>query len=631
MQAKMLDDLDSMLESPLQASRMISRLGGPDQGQRTRLLNMLRCGLTPSVDPFVFACCLAIRSHHIFGLRKKARIHVEDGAVLTGGIDVLNVLPEYCVFVQVRKASRDNPYGTFTEPELYEPIIGPIMVTKHPVMHPGDVRMLLAVDLPELRNHKNMIIFSQRGSRPEADKMGGSDLDGDEFAVTWDPRLFLGEWNMCKGKRWPFVSSTGRKLSGTDMYDDARVLQHGNRKPLNYSHILVSSPQETLRMDDEGLVQHFINFARRDNLGQIGMLWQDWASLSGADCRECNELAKQHAVAVDFAKTGILANIPDISRWRKTSRAHWREKKDESSYHCKSVIGKLYDQVTGRNDLPKLSNSRVALAGRTLDRYGQVLSIVSDKRWAETELVKIYDAKIPSKLGWTVDARESDRKLQIYLESLARDHRFAYEEKVVKVMNKFSLRNEGELFTGCIRKYHQLHKRRQHEFAEEVRRQGREICRECRSNFFREVLEIANASTMVQGNKDTIVVAPPPGFEFLKEMDLMLQEEDPIENGPLRPIMHTDFEKLESLDHATEISDDDLRWAEEVATDDRLEPGQFSRAWMVRKVARLLAAAGYMVTYSPWRETHDEIVLFGFPWVVSDVIASGVADSRATP
>ena len=41
-----------------------------------------------------------------------------------------------------------------------------------------------------------MILFSQCGCRPEADKMAGSDLDGDQFAVCWDNRLFL-----CDGNR----------------------------------------------------------------------------------------------------------------------------------------------------------------------------------------------------------------------------------------------------------------------------------------------------------------------------------------------------------------------------------------------------------------------------------------------
>ena len=47
----------------------------------------------------------------------------------------------------------------------------------------GDMRMLTAVNVPELRDKKNVILFSRHGDRPEADKMSGSDLDGDQFAM----------------------------------------------------------------------------------------------------------------------------------------------------------------------------------------------------------------------------------------------------------------------------------------------------------------------------------------------------------------------------------------------------------------------------------------------------------------
>lgn len=44
-------------------------------------------------------------------------------------------------------------------------ITGPVLVTKHPVTHPGDVRKLTAVDRPALRHHKNELVFSVQGDR----------------------------------------------------------------------------------------------------------------------------------------------------------------------------------------------------------------------------------------------------------------------------------------------------------------------------------------------------------------------------------------------------------------------------------------------------------------------------------
>lgn len=80
-----------------------------------------------------------------------------------GGIDLTGELPEYCIFINVRK----NRTSTPTDHDEYVPIFGPVMVTKHPVMHPRDVRMLLAVDLPVPR----VSLFSKHGKRPETDKM----------------------------------------------------------------------------------------------------------------------------------------------------------------------------------------------------------------------------------------------------------------------------------------------------------------------------------------------------------------------------------------------------------------------------------------------------------------------------
>lgn len=56
-----------MLQTTQATVGIISRLVGPDQGQRIRLLQVLHCEVSPKTDPFIFACCLAIRAHHLFG------------------------------------------------------------------------------------------------------------------------------------------------------------------------------------------------------------------------------------------------------------------------------------------------------------------------------------------------------------------------------------------------------------------------------------------------------------------------------------------------------------------------------------------------------------------------------------
>lgn len=74
--------------------------------------------------------------------------------------------------------------------------MGLVIVTKSPSYSLENLRVLKAVgvDDHELAREsvgkcRNCIFFSTNGDRPEPDKVGNSDLDGDEYMVLWDPRL----------------------------------------------------------------------------------------------------------------------------------------------------------------------------------------------------------------------------------------------------------------------------------------------------------------------------------------------------------------------------------------------------------------------------------------------------------
>lgn len=67
-----------------------------------------------------------------------------------------------------------------------------VIVSRSPSYHPGDIRVLRLVCLPEghpALELRNCILFSTKGHRPDPDKMGGGDLDGDMYLVLWHPVL----------------------------------------------------------------------------------------------------------------------------------------------------------------------------------------------------------------------------------------------------------------------------------------------------------------------------------------------------------------------------------------------------------------------------------------------------------
>ncbi|KAK9931741.1 hypothetical protein M0R45_019006 [Rubus argutus] len=57
-------------------------------------------------------------------------------------------------------------------------IKGKVVVAKNPCLHPGDVRVLRAVNVPELLHMVDCVIFPQKGLRPHPNECSGSDLDG---------------------------------------------------------------------------------------------------------------------------------------------------------------------------------------------------------------------------------------------------------------------------------------------------------------------------------------------------------------------------------------------------------------------------------------------------------------------
>lgn len=66
---------------------------------------------------------------------------------------------------------------------------------KPPGLHPGDVHVFEATWYKEIEAVVGTgtygIIFSTKGARSITDEMAGSDLDGDQYWVSWNPEVFL--------------------------------------------------------------------------------------------------------------------------------------------------------------------------------------------------------------------------------------------------------------------------------------------------------------------------------------------------------------------------------------------------------------------------------------------------------
>ena len=660
-QAAMIKRLDSMIVSGEAAREILPTLGGFGSWLLPHLMRMLRMGYKPSHEPFLFSCLCAIRVHYIFFLRKKSRIFVEDGGVFMGALDESGLVPEGCIFLSINQDAYVST-SEVEEPSQYRPLVRPVMITKHPVMHPGDIRMLLAIDVPGLRNSSNVLLFSQHGTRPEPDKMAGSDLDGDEYAITWDSELFLGIWNCCQVNDQSIRLASGENIPLSQTDDIVRRMAVTNAEPIPIDPLVRTTsqvepaPVPGISSELSGaMVEHVINHVKNDNLGRICSLWLDHAAMSSAKCSACIELATLHSIAVDFPKSGIPAELPrDLCLRRDDPRPHWREVKSSPTFPCQSVVGKLYDQVV-RGSSADISCP--ALAGRVLTDKGQILP--GRVRGHERPQSVLYNASIQQSLGIAAD-HEEDPEIVVLVE-FASNQRWEYESRLTALMRRYHIQSEGEIMTGAIRKYHKLFKRRQHTLSEEVQRQARELVEEYRRAFFEfvwssvlddenvlvpsiteelEALAVEN-HVVVEGQFEDASsveaeVSPPVEVNTVDSAGDSIASDDIDADAAgdsivYDPFAEYDFYDVNDDESSYNPSDDesvdvvvdaeDFAWTVKVCTTRGHASGETREAALRRK-ASLLAAAYYMVTNSPlWGSNTG---LFSFPWIISDVMESGM-------
>jgi RNA-dependent RNA polymerase len=195
-----------------------------------------------------------------------------------------------------------DPDDVASEPQVVE---GHVMMCRAPAMHMGDIRRVRAVDHVRLRHLVNVIVFNVRGARDLPNMLGGGDLDGDDYTLIWDSRLLIRE----------------------------------NSPPMDYT---APKPIRVPRVTMTDVCENFVNYLKNDMLGQIANAHLAWTDIRGPASATCVELARLHSVAVDFAKTGVPADMSSDLRPEK-----WPDfmGKPEKAYVSEKILGKLFRLV----------------------------------------------------------------------------------------------------------------------------------------------------------------------------------------------------------------------------------------------------------------------------------------------
>lgn len=302
LQDEMLKFLSNLLIDKLTASLSIMKYYRPIFSDYKHSEKLNYCH-----EPFFRDLLKTIYKKSLIGLIKKSRIFVQKGRILMGTIDETGKLNHDEVFVQCSK----QPGEFYNKNEVIDSkneniiINKKVVIAKNPCMHPGDIRVLNAVDLPELRHMVDCVVFPSVGSRPITNMCSGSDLDGDLYFVSWEPRIIP-----------EFVE-----------------------EPMNYSSPKASEKNSKIQIED--VIKFFVNFIEMDQLGRIAnahVAISDHSKLGVKDPL-CIKLAEAFSLAVDFPKTGIMAELP--GEIKNLKYPDFMEKIG-FSYTSEKIIGKLY-------------------------------------------------------------------------------------------------------------------------------------------------------------------------------------------------------------------------------------------------------------------------------------------------
>ncbi|KAK1252646.1 hypothetical protein MKX08_003833 [Trichoderma sp. CBMAI-0020] len=288
-----------------------------DENQSTLVLaELLLAGFKAKncQEPFVVNLINLWRSWSLKLLKEKSRIAIEQSAFVLGCVDEtgtlrghsnategtsdkdVNKLPQ--IFLQV---SDSKVYSTT------KVIKGICVVGRNPSLHPGDIRVVEAVDIPELHHLKDVVVFPSTGDRPVPNMLSGGDLDGDDFFIIWDPSLIPEKWN---------------------------------HPAMNYTNPPPPKLDRDVNVND--LRDFFVNYMKNDVLPLIATSHLALADKFDPAESICLRLAELHSKAVDYPKTGDPAEF-NHDLYNPQSWPHFMEKKQR--YHSDKALGAIYDRV----------------------------------------------------------------------------------------------------------------------------------------------------------------------------------------------------------------------------------------------------------------------------------------------
>lgn len=264
LQRKAVERLELMTHSPVNAINFLETHSIATAARVPLLIRLLAdLGFNFRKDQFLRQIVEIAASLQLRDIKHRGRIPVEKGHTLYGVADETGALKENQVHVILR--DKDGHRSI---------LLGPMIITRAPAMHPGDIRLVEAVAIPPGSSNfhlNNCVIFSQQGERDLPSQLSRGDLDGDLYNIIFDRTL------------WP------KHVSSPADYPRFPAIDIGRQ------------------VTTEDMTDFFLRFLETDQLGYISNSHVQAADQlpDGTFSEPCIVLAGMASTAVDYSKTGI--------------------------------------------------------------------------------------------------------------------------------------------------------------------------------------------------------------------------------------------------------------------------------------------------------------------------------------
>lgn len=276
------------------------------------------------IEPFIQKILLNCLSIKIRDLKSKGKIIDKQSASLMGVIDETRTLKHNEVFVRIIK-----PYAPKKEQDFT--LEGEVYVTKNPCLHPGDIKILKAVNnekvYTKLSHMINVIVFSsledENDKRPIQNQISGGDLDGDIYYVSWNKDIIDG---IIKRNVPP--------------QEDPKYPSQMNNNTNNNNAI-----SKNISMND--VILSHINTMKNDLVPLISNLYLAHADndlIHGPFNEKCKMLSDLFIIAIDSQKNGKFISQEILSEQKLLLNTYpdFLETDSYKSYKSPGILGILY-------------------------------------------------------------------------------------------------------------------------------------------------------------------------------------------------------------------------------------------------------------------------------------------------